>query len=53
MDYAVVHGLSTEAGEKLNDIKPRTIGQAGRIPGVRPADVAVLLIHLKSRMVEQ
>jgi len=53
MDYAVVHGLSTEAGQKLNDIKPRTIGQAGRIPGVRPADVAVLLIHLKSRMVEQ
>ncbi len=53
MDYTVVHGLSTEAGQKLNDIKPRTIGQAGRIPGVRPADVAVLLIHLKSRMVEQ
>lgn len=53
MDYAVVHGLSTEARQKLNDIKPRTIGQAGRIPGVRPADVAVLLIHLKSRMVEQ
>ncbi len=53
MDYAVVHGLSTEAGQKLNDIKPRTIGQAGRIPGVRAADVAVLLIHLKSRMVEQ
>jgi tRNA uridine 5-carboxymethylaminomethyl modification enzyme len=53
MDYAVVHGLSTEAGQKLNEIKPRTIGQAGRIPGVRPADVAVLLIHLKSRMVEQ
>ena len=49
MDYAVVHGLSTEAGQKLRDIRPRTIGQAGRIPGVSPADVGVLLIHLKSR----
>jgi len=53
IDYAVVHGLSTEEGQKLNDIKPRTIGQAGRIPGVRAADVAVLLIHLKSRTMEQ
>ena len=53
MDYAVVHGLSTEAGQKLNGIRPRTIGQAGRIPGVSPADVAVLLIHLKSRAAEQ
>ena len=53
IDYGVVHGLSTEAGQKLNDIRPRTIGQAGRIPGVSPADVAVLLIHLKSRTVEQ
>ena len=49
MDYGVVHGLSTEAGQKLSNIRPRTIGQAGRIPGVSPADVGVLLIHLKSR----
>jgi len=49
MDYTLVHGLSTEAGQKLRDIRPRTIGQAGRIPGVSPADVGVLLIHLKSR----
>ena len=53
MDYGVVHGLSTEAGQKLSDIRPRTIGQAGRIPGVSPADLGVLLIHLKSRSARQ
>ena len=53
LDYAVVHGLSTEAGQKLTAIRPRTIGQAGRIPGVSPADLGVLLIHLKSRGVKQ
>ncbi len=48
LDYAVVHGLSTEAEQKLNGIRPRTVGQAGRIPGVSPADIGVLLIHLKA-----
>jgi tRNA uridine 5-carboxymethylaminomethyl modification enzyme len=49
LDYSLVHGLSTEACEKLNDVRPLTVGQAGRIPGISPADVAVLLIHLKSQ----
>jgi tRNA uridine 5-carboxymethylaminomethyl modification enzyme len=48
IDYGTVHGLSTEANEKLQAIRPRTLGQAGRIPGVSPADVAVLMIHLKA-----
>jgi tRNA uridine 5-carboxymethylaminomethyl modification enzyme len=48
IDYTAVHGLSTEAGEKLRAVRPETIGQAGRIPGVSPADVAVLVVHLKS-----
>ena len=49
MDYTSVHGMSTEAGQKLARVRPRTIGQAGRIPGVSPADVAVLLVHLRAR----
>ena len=49
VNYKDVHGLSTEAGQKLDVVRPRTIGQAGRIPGVSPADVAVLLIHLTAR----
>lgn len=48
LDYEVVHGLSTEARQKLSRIRPRTLGQAGRVQGISPSDVAVLLIYLKS-----
>lgn len=40
-------GLSIEAGEKLRELRPRSLGQAGRIPGVTPADVGVLHLHLE------
>jgi len=46
-DYAQVHGLSNEVREKLERIRPANIGQAGRISGITPAAVSLLLIHLK------
>ena len=46
LDYAVVAGLSLEATEKLGRVRPRSIGQASRIPGITPADISSVLIHL-------
>ena len=48
-DYASVRGLSAELGEKLAQLKPETIGQASRIPGMTPAAISLLLVHLKKR----
>ena len=48
-DYASIAGLRLEARQKLADIRPRSVGQAGRISGVSPADIAVLLIWLSQR----
>ncbi len=47
LDYAAVTGLRIEARDKLNRVKPLSLGQAARISGVNPADIAVLTIHLK------
>lgn len=46
-DYSKITSLSLEAREKLNKHKPTSLGQAGRISGINPADISVLLIHLK------
>ena len=48
-DYLRLAGLSNEVREKLRDIRPATLGQAGRIPGVTPAAVSILLVHLERR----
>jgi len=48
-DYAGVRGLSSEVREKLERVKPDTIGQASRIPGMTPAAISLLLVHLKKQ----
>ncbi len=45
-DYKDLKSLSSEAREKLTEIKPATIGQASRISGVSPSDVAVLMVAI-------
>jgi tRNA uridine 5-carboxymethylaminomethyl modification enzyme len=49
IDYADVNGLSNEARQSLRDVRPETLGQAARIPGLTPAAVSLLLVHLKKR----
>lgn len=53
VDYAQIKGLRLEAVEKLNKVKPENIGQAGRISGVSPADISVLLIWLTAQERQQ
>jgi len=49
LDYDQVRGLSSEVREKFQRQRPETLGQAGRIPGVTPAAISLLMIHLKRR----
>jgi tRNA uridine 5-carboxymethylaminomethyl modification enzyme len=49
LDYGAIHQLRAEAREKFERVRPRSLGQAGRISGVNPADLATLLVHLKRR----
>ncbi|MEA5674724.1 tRNA uridine-5-carboxymethylaminomethyl(34) synthesis enzyme MnmG [Pseudomonas sp. MH2] len=49
IDYAGISGLSKEIQSKLGQTRPETLGQASRIPGVTPAAISLLLIHLKKR----
>lgn len=45
-DYDTISSISAEARQKLNTIKPRTLGQASRISGVNPSDISILLVHM-------
>ena len=47
-DFTKIKQLSTEGREKLNKVKPRSIGQASRISGVTPSDISILLVYLKN-----
>jgi tRNA uridine 5-carboxymethylaminomethyl modification enzyme len=47
LDYRTVPGLSIEVQQKLNKHRPETLGQAGRISGVTPAAISLLLVHLR------
>ena len=49
IDYANIHGLCLEARQKLDKIRPKSLGQASRISGVSPSDISVLVIWLESR----
>ena len=49
LDYSAISGLSNEARERWSDLRPRSLGQAGRVPGVRQADLSLLMVYLDSR----
>ena len=49
LDYRAIGGLSNEVRQRLAEVRPATLGQAARVPGVTPAAVSILMIHLKRR----
>jgi len=46
-DYKIIKSISSEGREKFLSILPETVGQAQRIPGIRPTDISILLVYLK------
>jgi tRNA uridine 5-carboxymethylaminomethyl modification enzyme len=49
LDFGGVLGLSTEVSERLTRVRPRSLGQAARMPGITPAAISILAVHIKSR----
>jgi tRNA uridine 5-carboxymethylaminomethyl modification enzyme len=50
VDFNAIEGLSTEACERLSNVRPRSLGQAARMPGITPAAVAILAVHIHARV---
>ena len=53
IDFMQIRQISTETKELLNKIKPKTLGQASRIGGVKPADISVLMVLIESGKIRQ
>jgi len=53
LDYASVPGLSIEVRQRLIEARPATVGQASRVPGITPAAISILLVHLKKRALSE
>src|SRR6266436_6648742 len=49
LDFSGVTGLSTEVSERLSRVRPRSLGQAARMPGITPAAISILAVHIKTR----
>jgi tRNA uridine 5-carboxymethylaminomethyl modification enzyme len=49
VDFSGVTGLSTEVSERLSRVRPRSLGQAARMPGITPAAISILAVHIKTR----
>ena len=49
IDFTAIPALKKEAQTRFSEIRPETVGQAGRVPGITPADVAILVIWLEKR----
>ncbi len=52
LDYRAIVGLSNEARQKLSSIRPRSLGQASRIPGITPSAISILMVFLKAAKVD-
>ena len=53
VDFKAIEGLSTEACERLSNVRPRSLGQAARMPGITPAAVSILAVHIHARVSRQ
>ncbi len=53
IDYSKIHNIASEAKQKLSEVKPTTLGQANRISGVNPSDIAILSVYIKGRKNEE